>query len=276
MSYPIIHGQYQRHRTAGCSTPVVPSSLLHQRYFTIQATNGIDEKKHDEGCSYRQSDCARIILVREMNFVRCCSDWDLYVVTGRSSLLLLQLILVPYTLHRNECQEFHDWTYIGSCRANAIRLDVEACVLMYRKHRSCPYGVECAPFKTTHTNTREATGSSYCNWYIDAYMDSMVDESIASVSTATFSSSSLVPLSNISNLPIADVMDDECHTTIKCDKENNSKGTVLSFEKTCIEETATSTATVDATLLPSQTRQKTRRRKKRYQQRERSTMAHAP
>jgi hypothetical protein len=238
MSYPILQGQChtQDHHTN------VPTSLLQHRYFPIQVSNHhINNNGEYYGCcNYEHT---RIILVREMNFVHYCPDWDLYVVSPTSNrhtspVRVLQLILVPYTLHKNECREFKDWTYIGSCRASAIRLDVEACVLMHLKslnnyhhshhHNNHPplqpfrysYPVGYSTFPPSITCNNEATTSSTYHWHLNAYMDMMVDESYTSVSRTTCLSptATCVPGHDVANSsPI-----DECNVTPICDKENQN------------------------------------------------------
>ena len=290
MSYPIIQGQYHR----GERTHHAPTSLLQHRYFTIQVNNDNSSSSsismNDSGDSNEFYGCCdfehtRIILVREMNFVHYCSDWDLYLAVpqqptttttttnhnNQQSFHLLQLILVPYALHRNECQEFTAWKHIGTCRASAIRLDVESYVLQHLKSLShnqqqqlnpqrYTYPVEHTTFQVTDTYRIEtATTSSAYHWHIDLYMDSLVDESYASASMSTYltpsSSSSSSLLVRSPNRPNAASIDasQKAEFAFTCDKEND-----ISSQNEAVDHCTT--ATVD-TSLTMQKHKKTRRKK---------------
>lgn len=269
LSYPIIQGRFHTpdHQTN------VPTALLQHRYFAIQVSNDSSNNSEYYGCC----DCEhiRIILVREMNFVHYCSDWDLYVASSAStilniqpSVLVLPLILVPSTLHTNECREFKDWTFIGTCRASVIRLDVEAFVTKHLKRlRADPrpqipsrqiYPVEFSTFPTTNIcdATQITTTSSMFHWHLNVYMDMMIDESYTSVSCTTRLSPTL-PLSDSSKLPS---IDEECSLTSVCDKENRNNRTECVETKTVIAGGNTIVVGDTSLLLPSKHR-KTRRQK---------------
>jgi hypothetical protein len=278
MSYPIIHGQYHHHG----DQKHVPTSLLQHRYFTIQVNSdngrnssiGISSNDFYGCCDHEHN---RIILVREMNFVHYCSDWDLYVTAERTttttttttnhnpSYHLLPLILVPYTLHRNECQEFKNWTYIGTCRASAIRLDVEAFVLKHLQSlnnhpvldpQRYSYPIGRTTFQNTDIyNIQTATTSSNYHWHIDVYMDSMIDESYASVSISTCIAPLSVSISpdQRTTPPIIDAAN-ACDLASTCDKENHINHTnhVVELNAAMRDTTA---------LLPPPQRKRARRKK---------------
>lgn len=262
MSYPIIQGQYhdQNHLLP------TPKSLLLHRYFHIQIGNQNHHSKEYYGCcNYEHT---RIILIREMNFVHYCPDWDLYVVSNKSAachspVRVLQLILVPHTLHTNECRAFRHWNFIGTCRACVIRLDVEAYVLLYLnggRHHQYPkqhaHPIAYSTFPLSDAYDIETTTSSTYHWHMDAYMDSMVDESYTSVSSTTClsaSSSSSTPSTMAPNVPSVD----ECKVNPMHDGKENQCSRMVSGGEKNVD---------DATLpvLSLQKKKPTRRKKKQH------------
>jgi hypothetical protein len=159
----------------------VPPSLRTKRYFAVQVSSTCGYQQTFHGCC--GAEFARMILLREMNFVACSDLWGLYVMSHQdynwdaslsSVYRCLHMALVPFSDQSivDDCRKWNSWTYIGTCRSVVIRMDLESCIRQYlRKHDT--------------KGMNQFSTSPTVHWHVDAYMDSIIDESYKCDSVST-------------------------------------------------------------------------------------------
>lgn len=185
----------------------LPPLLRTKRYFPVQIAckpisfdtnpfnnkfaesnneNGPDHRCHQQpflGCC--GAEFSRMILLREMNFVVCNDLWDLYVMSYQNyhwdSALptvykCLHMALVPHSEKAivEECRKWESWTFLRTCNACMLRMDLESAIRKYLRSDN-----SSAPVNNVGTSVS-------FHWHVDVFMDSVTDEShkIISVSTA--------------------------------------------------------------------------------------------
>jgi hypothetical protein len=181
----------------------LPPLLRSKRYFAVQVScqpiqydtssdkvnDSNNENDSDNGRIQRTfhgccgAEFTRMIILREMNFVVCSDLWDLYVMSNQnynwdaslsSVYKCLHMALVPHSDHVivDECRKWKSWTYVRTCHACMLRMDLEAAIRQHLREHD------------TMSKNRAATSASF-HWHIDVYMDSIFDESYKCVSAAT-------------------------------------------------------------------------------------------
>jgi hypothetical protein len=234
-SYPLVNGHRRLPQQETHHDSVVPRLLRHRRYFPVQiCSTDSSYNIHNTiqvpvppfcGCCDREK--SRMILLREKNFVACCAQWDLYVVlhdkyhhhqqqqnypcstksieTVPYQLLSMALVPWSYQVEQQECRQWPWWTFVGTCYASTIRLDMEA-VLSFYFHKNDPYrhyNITSENYNTCHYHpyVETKTSSSY-HWHVEVYMDQIVDESYLCISQSTCPIS--ISYQSILNGPIID------------------------------------------------------------------------
>jgi len=136
----------------------LPPPLRSKAKFFVQVSHS---DPHFSGCCLRKTHDL-VLTLSEAHF-RASEQWDLFVDEGPTSLqriTAIQMILVPHhdSSHIIEaCRSWSSWTFLGTCHASFLRMDMEDKMSDYLQGKNPPATLR----------------RQMLHWHLDVYMDSL-------------------------------------------------------------------------------------------------------